>query len=437
MRVLSLLLIVFGMASCSSNNNVEGGDKKLSDDELMTLVQKQTFKYFWDFADPNSGMAPERNATPDVVTIGGTGFGVMTIPVGIERGFITREQGVERMLKITGFLAKADRFHGVWPHWLYGATGKTKPFSPKDDGGDLVETAFMVQGLLTVQQYFDKDNASEKQLRDEIQTLWEEVEWDWYRQGDQNKLYWHWSKNYGWDMNMPIKGFNEGLIVYVLAASSPTHGIPAEVYHEGWTNSDYFYNGNEYEGIKLPLGFPYGGPLFFSHYSFLGLNPHGLKDKYADYYEQNQNHSMINYKYCVSNPKGHKGYSEKSWGLTASDDPLVGYLAHEPHPTNNDNGTISPTAALSSIVYTPKESLVAMRYFYEEIGDKLFGEYGFKDAYNMNENWYADSYLAIDQGPIIVMIENHRTGLLWNSFMKNKEVQTGLDKLGFTYKVSK
>ncbi len=308
MRVLSLLLIVFGMASCSSNNNVEGGDKKLSDDELMTLVQKQTFKYFWDFADPNSGMAPERNATPDVVTIGGTGFGVMTIPVGIERGFISREQGVERMLKITGFLAKADRFHGVWPHWLYGATGKTKPFSPKDDGGDLVETAFMVQGLLTVQQYFDKDNASEKQLRDEIQTLWEEVEWDWYRQGDQNKLYWHWSKNYGWDMNMPIKGFNEGLIVYVLAASSPTHGIPAEVYHEGWTNSDYFYNGNEYEGIKLPLGFPYGGPLFFSHYSFLGLNPHGLKDKYADYYEQNQNHSMINYKYCVSNPKGHKGY---------------------------------------------------------------------------------------------------------------------------------
>ena len=236
---------------------------------------------------------------------------------------------------------------------------------------------------------------------------------------------------------MPIKGFNEGLIVYVLAASSPTHGIPAEVYHEGWTDSDHFINGNEYEGVKLPLGFPYGGPLFFAHYSFLGLNPNGLVDKYADYFEQNKNHSIINYKYCVRNPLGHKDYSEQSWGLTASDDPLVGYLAHEPHPSDHDNGTISPTAALSSIVYTPKESLAAMRYFHEKKGVNLFGEYGFKDAYNMNENWYADSYLAIDQGPIIIMIENYRTGLLWNNFMKNKEVQAGLDKLDFTYKISK
>jgi len=436
LRIISVLAIIILAIGCSKNENKEIVEKKLSDDELMTFVQEQTFKYFWDVADQSSGMIPERNTTPDILTIGGSGFGVMTIPVAIERKFITREQGLDRLLKITDFLSKADRYHGVWPHWLL-LSGKTKPFSQKDDGGDLVETAFMIQGLLTVQQYFNNDTEKEIQLREVIQQLWEDVEWDWYRQNDQNVLYWHWSENYGWDMNMQIVGFNEGLIVYVLAASSPTHSIPAEVYHNGWTNSGHFINGNEYEGVKLPLGYPWGGPLFFSHYSFLGLNPNGLKDQYADYFEQNKNHSLINYKYCVRNPKQYKGYSEKSWGLTASDDPLVGYLAHEPYPEENDNGTIAPTAALSAIVYTPEESLKAMRYFYEGLKGSLLGKYGFKDAYNLQENWFATDYLAIDQGPIIIMIENYRTGLLWNNFMKNTDVHKGLEKLGFSYNTGK
>ncbi|HEY9113912.1 MAG TPA: glucoamylase family protein [Bacteroidales bacterium] len=439
MKIFSLIVIgiffFFGILACqNANSKKKTVASKLTDEQLMDTVQKQTFKYFWDFADSASGMAKERN-TEIMITSGGSGFGIMAIVVGVERGYITREAALERMLKIVNFLEKAERFHGAWPHWLFGETGKPKHFSQYDDGGDLVETAYLVQGLLTAKEYFNQENEAENELRKKITYLWETVEWDWYRQNDQNVLYWHWSKNYGWKMNMPIRGWNECLITYVLAASSPTHPVPAEVYHEGWTNSNHFYNGNEYEGIKLPLGFPYGGPLFFTHYSFLGLNPNGLKDQYADYFELNSNQSLINFKYCVKNPKGFPGYSDSCWGLTASDDPYHFYLAHEPG-SDRDNGTISPTAAISSIVYTPKESMQAMRYFFEELGDSLWGEYGFYDAFNLDANWTADTYLAIDQGPIVVMIENYRTGLLWNNFMKNKDVQNGLTKLGFTYKTT-
>ena len=396
---------------------------------LMDTVQMQTFRFFWDDAHPSSGMIRDRNGA-SYVTTGGSGFGMMAILVGIERGFITHDQGFERISKTINFCETADRFHGAWPHWLNGVTGKVIPFSEFDDGGDLVETAFLLEGMLTAQAYFDGSAAEEVELRNKIQTLWEGVEWDWYRNGWQNALYWHWSPNYGWQMNMRITGWNESLIVYVLAASSPTHTIPADVYHKGWARNGEIQNGNVYEGLELPLGQPYGGPLFFAHYSFLGLNPNGLSDQYADYMLQNTNHSLINYNYCVSNPGNYTGYSDSCWGLTASDDP-DGYSAHSP---TNDNGTISPTAALSSIVYSPTESLNAMNYFYGTLADKVIGNLGPYDAFNQSRNWYANSVLAIDQGPIIIMIENYRTGLLWNNFMKNKDVQQGLTKLGFTFK---
>lgn len=399
---------------------------------LMDSVQQQIFRFFWDDANASSGMIRDRNGA-FYVTTGGSGFGMMAILVGIERGFISYDQGFERILKMVNFLETADRFHGAWPHWLNGNTGKVIPFSQFDNGGDLVETAFLVQGMLTAKEYFDGDEASEVELRNKIQTLWEGVEWDWYRQGGQKVLYWHWSPNYGWQMNMKITGWNEALLVYVLAAASPTHSIPKEVYDIGWARNGGIKNGNIYEGLELPLGIPYGGPLFFAHYSFLGLNPNGLSDQYADYMLQNVNHSLINYKYCVSNPGSYYGYSDSCWGLTASDDP-DGYSAHSP---TNDNGTISPTAALSSIVYSPIQSLKALNYFYGTLHEKVVGDRGPFDAFNQSRNWYADSYLAIDQGPIIIMIENYRTGLLWNYFMKNSEVQQGLTALGFSFKPGK
>lgn len=401
----------------------------ITDDELLDLVQRQTLKYFYDFAHPVAGLARERNTSGDVVTTGGSGFGVMALIVGMHRGFITRQQGLDHLAKILGFLETCDRYHGAWPHWLNGSTGKVHPFSEQDDGADLVETGFMIQGLITMREYLSPISQQEQELIDRLNGLINEVEWDWFTRGGQNVLYWHWSPNYGWAMNMKIEGYNETLICYVLAASSTTHTIPASAYHQGYARNGGIVNGNSYYGIPLPLGWAYGGPLFFTHYSHLGLDPRNLSDQYADYWEQGVNMTLINRAYCIDNPKNYIGYSTDCWGLTASDNP-AGYSAHSP---TNDLGTITPTAAVSALPYTPQESLAAIRHFYFILGDKLWGEYGFYDAFDVSDGWWASSYLAIDQGPIICMIENYRSGLLWDLFMSAPEVQAGLDKLGFSY----
>ncbi|WP_439482563.1 glucoamylase family protein [Cyclobacterium plantarum] len=401
----------------------------LDENALLDKVQSQTFRYFWDFAHPVSGMARERSSSGDLVTTGGSGFGIMALMVGMERGFISREQGVSRLSKILDFLQGADRFHGVWPHWMNGNTGKTIPFSTLDNGGDLVETALLMQGLLTISSYLDGCRSEEKLLQDQITQLWEEVEWDWYTRGGQNRLFWHWSPDQEWAMDLPVSGYNEALIVYILAAASPTHPIEAEVYHEGWARNGTIQNGQSYNGFILPLGQERGGPLFFAHYSFLGLDPRNLVDRYAGYWEQNRMHSLINRAHCIQNPQSYVGYGAESWGLTASDNP-EGYAAHSP---TRDLGVITPTAALSSMPYTPRESMEALKYFYYRLGDRLWGEMGFLDAFDLTKQWFATDYLAIDQGPIVLMIENYRTGLLWNHFMQNKDIQSGLEKLDFTY----
>lgn len=431
------LLPVFGQkskvkAAAPAKFSAADRPKNLSDEQLLELVQRQTFRYFWDFAHPVSYMARERSNTSfdyggEVVTTGGTGFGIMAMVVAAERKWYPRDSVAARLLKMVKFLSKADSYHGIFPHWLNGETGKTIPFSRKDDGGDLVESAFLFQGLLTARQYFNADTPVERELRNRITWIWDEAEWDWYQRDRGNALYWHWSPNQGWAMNFELRGYNETLITYILGASAPRYPISEEVYRKCWAESSHFKNGKEFYGVKLPLGFDYGGPLFFTHYSYLGMDPKGLKDRYADYWELNVNTTLINYKHCVANPKGYKGYGENCWGLTASDT-YNGYNAHSP---DNDLGTITPTAALSAFPYTPEQSMKALKHFYYDLGDKLWSEYGFIDAFNETRNWYADSHLAIDQGPIIVMIENHRTGLLWNLFMSSPEIQTGMKKLGF------
>lgn len=414
--------------SLAISDTIVSTEFKMSDDQLMDMVQRYTFRYFWDDAHPVSGMAKERNSSGDIITIGGSGFGIMGILVGIENGYITRAQGVSRMIQIVSFLQFAEKFHGVFPHWMNGRTGKAVPFSQFDNGGDLVETAFLMQGLLAARQFFDEDNSSEKAIRQIITKLYEDVEWDWYARNNSGVLYWHWSPSFGWQMNFPLRGYNEALIVYLLAIASPTHSVPASYYHSGWASANNYKNGNTWFGHQLFVGPAYGGPLFFAHYSFLGFDPRGIKDRYTNYFQNNRNHTLINRGWCIFNPQRHKKYSENCWGLTASDNPF-GYLAHE--PGSRDNGTIAPTAALSSMPYTPEESMAALRCFYFDEGDKLFGPYGFYDAFNGNQNWVADSYLAIDQGPILVMLQNHRTELLWKLFMKNPEIKPALDAIGF------
>ena len=400
----------------------------MTDEEFLDMTQASTFRYFYDYAHPVSGMSRERLGSEDIVTTGGSGFGVMAILVGIQRGFITREEGVNRLLKIVSFLQVADRFHGAFPHWMNGQTGDVIPFSTFDNGGDLVETAFLMEGLLCARTFFDQNTPKENAVRDVITSLWEDVEWDWYSKNNSGVLYWHWSPNYAWQMNFPIRGYNEALIVYLLATASPTHPVDADYYHTGWACCGYT-NGNTWYGKKLFVGPHLGGPLFFAHYSFIGFDPRGKKDAYANYFLQNQNHTYINRSWCIANPLHFEGYNENTWGLTASDDPW-GYLAHAPLAPN-DNGTITPAAGIPSMPYTPNESIALLKNLYRSYGQELWGEYGFKDAFNLSENWFADSYLAIDQGPIINMIENFRSALLWNLFMSNPEIQPALDAIGF------
>ncbi|QCX38703.1 beta-glucosidase [Aureibaculum algae] len=444
-----LTLILFFFFSCEKKKEVEGNksngseevvDFKLTaeDEILLDTIEKQTFNYFWEGAEPNSGLARERLHMDDIyptspkntVTTGGSGFGLMAILVGVERKFITREEALKRYQKIVAFLEKSDRFHGAWPHWINGENGKVVAFSKKDNGGDLVETAFLAQGLLTVAEYFREGNTDEKQLVNQIENLWKTIDWNWYTKGD-DVLYWHWSPEYQWEMNFPVGGYNEALIMYVLAASSPRHPIQKSVYDKGWARNgditkDTVYYGLEteldhYEHDKSPVG-----PLFWAHYSYLGLNPKGLTDQYGDYWKLNQNHAMIHYKYALDNPKKYKGYGDDYWGFTSSYS-IKGYDGHRP---DRDLGVVSPTAALSSFPYTPKESIQMLRHLYKDMPEYI-GKYGPYDAIALDSDWKTVRYLAIDQGPIPVMIENYRSGLLWNLFMQNKDVQKGLKKLGF------
>ena len=414
--------------SLAVSDTIQAAEYRMTDVQLMDMVQKYTFRYFWDEGHPVSGLARERNSSGDIVAIGGSGFGIMGLLVGIENGYITRAQGADRMVKIISFLQYAEKFHGAFPHWMNGKTGKVVPFSQYDNGGDLVETAFLMQGLLAARTFFDGTSNTEKAIRQIITKLYEDVEWDWYSRNNSGVLYWHWSPNYAWQMNFPLRGYNEAMIVYLLAIASPTHPVPATYYHSGWASSSTYKNGNTWFGHKLFVGPAYGGPLFFAHYSFLGFDPRHIKDKYANYFQNNINHTLINRGWCIYNPLNHKKYSENCWGLTASDNPF-GYLAHE--PGTRDNGTIAPTAALSSMPYTPTESMAALRCFYFDEGERLLGPNGFYDAFNGDQDWVADSYLAIDQGPILVMLQNHRTELLWKMFMQNPEIQPALDAIGF------
>lgn len=445
MRFFIVLIAIFLIVSCKNNEQVEkrnkAGKSTLSDEALLDKVQLETFNYFWDGGEPISGAARERfhedNEYPshdkDIVTSGGTGFGIMALIVGIDRGFVTREDGVERLEKLVDWLEKADRFHGAWPHWM-NPDGSVHPFSKYDDGGDLVETSFLVQGLVAARQYFKNGNEREKALSVKMDELWRGVDWNWYTKGGENVLYWHWSPNYEWKMNFDVRGHNECLIMYVMAASSPTHPINPAAYHEGYMRGGDIVTDTVFYGIPTILDHyetsdMLVGPLFWAHYSHLGLDPHDLKDQYADFWKLNQNHARIHYQHCKENPYEYEGYSDKCWGLTSSYS-MMGYAGHNPQ---EDLGVISPTAALSSFPYTPEESMKFLRFMYEE-QDSLIGIYGPYDAFSFQSNWYVPRYLAIDQLPIPVMIENYRSGLIWNLFMSAEEVQQGLKSLGFSFK---
>lgn len=405
-----------------------------TDDQLLDLVERYAFRYFWEGADQATGMALERSdGDNNTVASGATGMGLLAMIAAHEREYRPKDAVKDRILLILSFLETCDRYHGAWSHWYYASTKHTKPFTTNDNGGDLVETSYVAQALVALKNYFSGSDTRSTQIREKADALWKGIDWDWYRQSGQNVLYWHWSPDYGFAINMKVGGWCESLVTYLMAASSPTHTIPKTVYTQGWALNGSIVNKRTYYGYQISLSPNYGGPLFWIHYSHLGINPHGLKDQYADYWQEYVNTTMIHHSYAVENPFSWKNYGDKCWGLSASDDP-DGYKAHQ--PMSNDNGTISPTAALSSMPYAPAEAMKALKYFYRERGKDVFGKFGPYDAFNDYRNWVKKAYIGIDQGPIVVMIENYRTALLWNNVMKDLDVQAGLTKLGFQYKTA-
>lgn len=421
--------------------------KPITDDELLTMVQEASFRYYWEAAESNSGLAKENiSGRHDMIASGASGFGIMALIAGTERKFITRKESVARFVKIVNFLEKAETFHGVYPHFINGPTGKVEPFFGKrDNGADLVETSFLLQGLLAAKQYFAGNDPQEKMIRDKITAIWKKTEWSWFKQYPDSKfLYWHWSPDQAWVINHNLIGWNETMVTYLLAIASPTYAVPASMYYTGWANQDstgqqyraawgqtkdgsMYTNGNTYFGIKLDVAVSNGGPLFFTHYSYMGYDPHLITDKYTNYFTNNQNIAKINYQYCVENPKKNKGYGDNAWGLTASDGPFD-YSADEP-VLWQDHGKIAPTGAISSFPYTPVESMKALKNYYYNYGKFLWGEYGFKDAFDLTNNWCSEIYMGLNQAPMTVMIENYRTGLIWKLFMSNADIKKGLEKL--------
>ena len=425
---------------------VSGTTRDFSDDELLTMVQEACFRYYWEGAHPVSGMALEIiPGDKNLVAVGGTGFGIMALLVGADRGFITRDQCAQRILKILRFLKTADRFHGAWSHFLDGRTGRAIPyFGTYDDGGDLVETSFLVQGLLAARGYFSGPGSSEAEIRSTVTQLWQGVEWDWYRQTpDSAYLYWHWSPDYGWKINHPLIGWNETLMAYLLAIASPTHPVPSSLYYSGWasqsaeavdyrqrwsrtTAGDHFTNGNSYYGITLDVGEGRGAGLFFTQFSFLGFDPRGIRDRYVNYFENNRKQALINRAYCIENPLHRVGFGENAWGISAGINSGGGI----PEPAG-ENGTLCCSAALGAFPYTPAESMAALKHFYRDLGAKTWGIYGFFDGFNQTQDWYEPVWMALNQAQIVVMIENYRTGLVWKSFMKNPEIAPALSAMGF------
>lgn len=416
--------------------------------QLLTQVQEASFRYFYHYRHPVSGLAREKtpycraasisDLTPRYIghvrdirrlcTTGATGMGMFNLVVGVERGFITRDEGARWALQMLRFLSeKAERFHGAFSHWLNGDTGKTRKFAGKEDNGaDTVETAFLASGFIVLREYFTADTPAEREIRALSDSLWKSIEWKWFtRTGEQGApLYWHWSPDYAWAKNHRVRGFNEAAILYILAVGSPTHAIHPDSYHKSWRHPGYGNERTEFD-VPMVLGRGLGPPIFWTHYSYLGLDPRKISYKGTSYFEHFKRFCEVQVRYAQSKAGEFEGYGPL-WGLTSSMGPN-GYQGHR--PGDKDDGTITPTAALSSMPYAPKYGVFCLKTMYTKYGGTIWKDFGFTDAFNLSEDWVADSILGIDAGPIAPMIENFRTGICWKTFMRAPEIRYALKKL--------
>ena len=397
---------------------------------MMDEQQKKIISLFYEGADPTTGMAYNNPKYKETLTTGASGMGVMCIVAGVERGWIDRAAGAEHIAKMTRFLKKATRFEGAWSHWYY-TNGAPYPFGNQVAAGEIVETAFMMGGLLTACEYFTGNSDAEKEIRENTQYFWETINWKKFIKGD--KLYWIWhSDKVGQNNELELQmiGWNECLLIYILGMAAPDHlKIPQSIYSTSWKGWNFATPSRKTYGYLMPLGTEYGGSLFLSQYSFLGLDPRLMEDNDVYYWTQNVSHTMINRHYCIFEAPAEYNYSELNWGLTACGGCGSNSDYKGRRPFQDDDGVIAPTASISAYPFTPFYSTQVMFNMSKNFPN-LNGEYGFSISYSPSEKSVGTDYLAMEHAPMAIMIENYRTGLIWNLLMKNEYVQKGLQLAG-------
>jgi hypothetical protein len=411
------------------STTISATPKALDDEAFLDLVQRTAFDYFWYETNPANGLIKDRSSDPSLSSIAAVGFGLSALTVGIDRGWISREAGRARVLTTLTFLwnsphgpePDATGYKGFYYHFLDMQTGR------RDGDSELstIDTALLLGGVLHVQQYFDQADATEDQIRALADAIYRRVEWPWM-QVRAPKVCHGWTPERGF-LLYDWGGYNEAMILYLLALGSPTFPIHPEAW-AAWTSS---YAWETHYGHAFVV-FP---PLFGHQYShvwvdFRDIQDPYMRDKGLDYFENSRRATLANRAYAIANPHGWADYGENVWGLTASDIPSS-YRARGAPPGESDDGTITPTAVGGSLVFTPRESLAALRYMYTTYRTRLWGPYGFKDAFNPSIKWFASDYLGIDQGPFVLMLENYRTGRIWNVLMPHAAIQRGLKRAGF------
>ena len=421
---------------------------------FLDQLQRDTFKFFWETTPAGTGLTPDRAPGANTSSVAAVGFALTSYLVGVERGYVTRAEAATRTLRTLETLWRAPQgpaaegvagYNGLFYHFLDGHDGV------RSDQSELstVDTALLMAGVLSAQAYFDKDDETERSIRLLADQLYRRVDWAWASSPRHKPLLsLGWSPEQGF-IDYDWRGYNEGMLLYILALGSPTHPIDPQAWEE-WTRS------YRWESAYGPPHVTFG-PMFGHQYSHVWVDFRGIQDGYmrskgSDYFTNSVRATHANRAYCIANPGGWKGYGELVWGLTASDGPLGAddahgaatpfhaYWARGAGPNASDDGTIAPTAAGGSVPFAPEVAIPTLMHFRDRFGDRLYGQYGFKDAFNLSypgksgepTGWFADQYLAIDQGPILLMIENYRTGFVWELLKKSAYVSAGLRKAGFT-----
>jgi hypothetical protein len=449
-----LLLTLLLVGGCRSTPRPPGEQAAapvpFSPDEL----QRRTFAFFWERALPGNYQIPDRWPTERFSSIAATGFGLTAYLVGAERGYVTRAEAAERVrrtLEVLWALPQGPEMSGV-----AGYRGLFYHFLNNDDalryqGVELstIDTGLLMAGVLSVMSYFDGDDDDERLIRDLADRLYRRVEWDWtLNENGRMSMGWRPDRKF---IPADWNGYNEAMILLVLGLGSPTHPLPDDAW-ERWTENYRWMDFRGYDHLNF-------SPLFGHQYSHMYIDFRGIQDAYmrergSDYFENSRKATLANRAYCIDNPRQFIGYGPEQWGLTACDGPARLDTSWQGEPLRFftyrargasarhiiDDGTIAPTAAGGSVPFAPKECLDALEQMWTTQYDSLVGPYGFRDAFNLTyrvapdhtNGWYDTDYLGIDQGPILIQLENHRSELVWNLMKRNPYVRRGLERAGFT-----